>query len=148
MLCFDTGWAILLDLSIWERWLPFLALIVAIIAAKIAYSQVQVGREESRRAVANNIYQQYLTLCFEEPKFARGLVQPSVENNLEYSKYCWFVSTMLFAFEQIIETKVSDEKWNTAIKSQLLRHKDFLNKSSTVKEAQWDVRLLDIIKKL
>ncbi|ABM04391.1 hypothetical protein Ping_2679 [Psychromonas ingrahamii 37] len=138
----------LLDLSIWERWLPFVALIVAIFVVKIAYVQVHVGREEARRAAANNIYQQYLTLCFENSKFAKGLVQPSGTNNLDYSKYCWFVSMMLFSFEQIIEINVSEEKWHRAIKLQLLRHKDFLNKSSTVREEQWDDRLIGIINEL
>ncbi|MBK0030954.1 hypothetical protein IBT47_01540 [Erwinia sp. S43] len=152
--CFKTGWSILLDIQFWIKWLGILAnlatiaaVIVGIIAAWIAFRQIKSSAEESKRSTANQIYQQYLLLCFENPSFTNGLTKPSRKNE-KYSKYCWFISTMLFSFEQILEINSNDSQWIDTIESQLVRHAKHLKVSSTVRNGHWDERLNKIIKKV
>ncbi len=147
MTCFETGFSVLLDIQTWKNWLPIISLIIAVLAGCIALIQLHSGRNESRRATANNIYSQYLTLCFDNPKFAYGLSE--AEHDIEtYNKYRWFVSNMLFTFEQVLETQSKDEKWITTIQAQLKRHKKHLDKSSTVKDRVWNDELMELIEKV
>lgn len=71
--CFEVGISALFDASLWVKWLSILAnistvaaVIVAFIAAGIAYHQYKSSKEESRHATASGIYHQYLLLCIEK----------------------------------------------------------------------------------
>lgn len=83
-------------------------------------------------------------MCIDMPLFAYGLDKPN-SRTIEYGQYCWFVSSMLFTFEQILETNSPDQKWQDTIKSQLLIHKNFLSISSTVRKRNWNNNLQKII---
>ncbi len=83
-------------------------------------------------------------MCIDMPSFAYGLDKPK-NRTIEYGQYCWFVSSMLFTFEQILETNSLDQKWQNTIKSQLLIHKNFLSISSTVGKRNWNDKLQEII---
>lgn len=155
--CFETGWAALFNVDLWIKWGEifnnFAPSIIAAVALWVAYSQLNLGfaqlksnRIETRNATAHNLYHQYLTLCLEKPEFSNGMVHPGKDCD-DYRQYCWFVSTMLFTFEQIIETQSTDEKWIRTIESQLRIHKEFLAKSSTVKEKKWNDSLQLLIEK-
>ncbi|WP_417696621.1 hypothetical protein [Psychromonas sp.] len=148
MTCFETGFAILLNIETWKNWVPIISLFVAIGALSIAFWQVQVGRNTSASAQAHGIYQQYLAICIAHPELASGDYVPEGENDLEYAKYTWFFSSMLFAFEQVLEAKPNDEKWIEAIRSQLKKHKAHLSKSSTVRSKQWHKDLDKIIREI
>lgn len=152
--CFNMGWAVLLDGQIWIKWAGILsnvatviAACVAIVAAIIALLQYRSSIRESRRAAANQIYQQYLNVCFHYPNFSMGMLPPKTKSD-DYTKYCWFVSAMLFSFEEILDVCPTDEKWQLAIESQLRRHVEHLKKSSTVKQGQWSKPLQVIINKV
>lgn len=149
--CFEVGFSALFDASLWVKWLSILAnvatiaaVIVALAAARIAYHQYISAKEESRHATASNIYHQYLLLCIEKYQFAFGMTKPQVRNQLS-GEYCWFISSMLFAFEQILEAQVNDQKWKNTIKSQLELHKEFLRDSRTVRDQEWTQELQNLI---
>ncbi|MBQ4837708.1 hypothetical protein [Pseudoalteromonas luteoviolacea] len=148
MICFETGFAVLLNIETWKNWVPIISLFVAIGALGVAYWQVQVGRNTSASAQAHGIYQQYLTLCIAHPKFASGGYVPKNVNDDEYAKYTWFFSSMLFAFEQILEAKPNDEKWGETVKHQLEKHKVHLLKSRTAASNQWHESLEKIINEI
>lgn len=152
--CFKTGWSALFDVSLWIKWLSIAsniatvtAVIVAIIAATIAYKQLLSNVRESKSSTANNIYQQYLHLCMEHPNFSFGMEKPD-ERSEEYATYCWFVSSMLFSFEQVLEINEDDEKWVKTIESQLVRHASHLKSSTTVSEGYWNSNLEELINKV
>ncbi|MEN4636554.1 hypothetical protein ABEG70_15910 [Pantoea agglomerans] len=154
LMCFKTGWAILLDAQYWIKWsgiysnvATILAVIVAAIAAVIAFYQLHSSRIESRRSTANQIYQQYLAMCIEHPNFSLGMNKP-VRRSKEYTQYCWFVSSMLFSFEQILEVNSFDKKWISTIESQLSRHEKHLKSSSSVRNGQWEENLDLILKRV
>lgn len=114
---------------------------IATIAAYFAYKQLQLSRKQNTA----NLYKEYLELCFEHPKFARGMDKPIIENCSDYSQYCWFVSRMLFLFEQALLESASDPQWVDTIKSQLKMHKSHLKRSSSLKRGEWEKELDDII---
>ncbi|MPW28125.1 hypothetical protein F9L16_03825 [Agarivorans sp. B2Z047] len=117
---------------------------VALFALFFAYRQLASHKRESRSATAHNIYNQYLSLCINNPSFANGMDKPDKQCQI-YGQYCWFVSTILFTFEQLLETQSENEKWEKTIKSQLLIHNDLLIRSSTIKNNQWSDKLTIII---
>lgn len=154
MTCFKTGWASLLNGDLWIKWASIasnvatvIAVVVAIFAAVIAFRQLISSGKESRRSTANQIYQQYLAMCIEYPYFSRGLMKPH-RRKVEYTKYCWFVSSMLFSFEQILETDPDDKQWIITIESQLKMHSSHLKISRTANSEQWDKNLDGIIKRV
>jgi len=142
MQCFESGFAVLLDINMWERWTPF---IISTIAISIAYWQVKVGRKATLSAQANSIYQQYLSMCMANVELASGDYQSTSCNDPKYAQYTWFFSSMLFAFEQILEANPNDEQWKDTIRSQLKIHKTHLMLSSTANSGHWFAGLKEII---
>ncbi|MFM5446393.1 hypothetical protein ACET9C_02785 [Aeromonas veronii] len=150
--CFKMGLAALLDVSLWVEWLGILAnlatffgLFIAGVAAIYAIRQHKENIIESRRSVAYELYQNYLSLCFEHPEFARGFKRPTNPSDTKYEQYCWFISSALFAFEQILHTESQKETWSKTIKSQLSFHKEHLIRSSTIRNELWDDELQNLI---
>jgi len=148
MTCFETGYSVLLNIETWKNWVPIISLLVTIGVLGVAYWQVRVSRNTSASAQAHGIYQQYLALCIAHPTLASGDYIAEGENDTEYAKYTWFFSSMLFAFEQVLEAKPNDEKWVDTIKKQLENHKAHLVKSSTAASTHWNKNLEEIIKEL
>lgn len=148
LICFKTGLSALLDVELWVQWTDILSnlltVFIAGVALYIAYKQLMSNRTETRNATAHNLYHQYLKLCMDMPQYSYGMEKPNHEC-IEYGKYCWFISAMLFTFEQMLETMASDEKWQATIKSQLIIHKNFLSSSSTVREKKWNHKLQRLI---
>ncbi|QYJ75062.1 hypothetical protein [Shewanella sp. FJAT-52076] len=151
LMCFKIGWAALLDVELWLKWLDILskiatvvAVVVAIIAAFIAYKQITSNSQVSKSSTAISIYQQYLQLCIDNPQFSMGMQKPTNRTG-EYTKYCWFVSSMLYSFEQILEVYDNDDKWIKTIKSQLIRHSEHLKISSSVQDGHWNSKLESVI---
>ena len=151
--CYDIGFSALLDGALWIKWAGIFAniatcaaAIIAIIAAFIAYYQIKSSRQETRKSTAFNSYNQYLLLCINNPQYADGMEKPS-QRTEHYSKYRWFVSTMLFSFEQILDVQPQDEEWEKTIISQLKLHKEHLKSSRTVNEKEWSDELHILITK-
>lgn len=145
MTCFDTGFSVLLDIETWKNWVPIISLLVAICALGVAYWQVRVARLSAASAQAHSIYQNYLGLCIEYPELASGSYTAYGDSDMLYAKYTWFFSSMLFAFEQILEAKPKDQKWIATIRHQLTLHKTHLGKSSVAISDQWHESLRSII---
>lgn len=140
MTCFETGLAVLLDIEMWTKWTATFSAIatplIALVAVRIAFKQLNSNKKESQRASAYNIYQQYLTTCMEYPDLARG-EGTITKGHKNYGQYCWFISSMLFSFERVLDTQVRSDKWKKTIIKQLKRHRLFLVDSSSVKDRVW-----------
>lgn len=144
-----------MDIDTWVKWIGIASSIATVIIAwsalyvankqlKLGWKQLEANIAETRNTTAHNLYHQYLSMCIDKPEFAYGMEKPE-ERTIDYGKYCWFISSMLFTFEQILETNSLDKKWQSTIKSQLFRHRNFLSKSSTVRERNWNDKLQKII---
>ncbi len=141
MICLDTSVAQLLTYDFWNDRADIIMTIVAALALILTLKQLHSGRQESRRATAYSAYQEYLKICFESPKLAYGNREEIVVDGKTVREYPWFISQMLFTFEQILEADKSDGQWRISIKSQLERHAWYLKKSSTANRDEWSDEL-------
>ena len=148
MTCFKTGWAALLDVSLLVNWATIATPIVAAVAIGIALYQLKESRKESRRSSAYSIYTDYLQLCFDYQKYSGGFDITTQATQNEQYQYSWFVTKMLFAFEQILDVYSDDEEWIKTIKSQLKRHKWHLCRSGTIRRGEWSVILTSLVNDL
>lgn len=148
MTCFETGLAVLLDIEMWTKWTATFSAIatplIALLAVLIAIRQLKSNKNESQRANAHNIYQQYLSTCLEYPDLARGKGTITKED-IRYGQYCWFISSMLFSFERVLDTQAGSQKWEMTIRKQLIRHQLFLVDSGAVKDKVWANSLQKLI---
>lgn len=148
MICLDTNAANLLTFEFWNERADIIMAVVAVLALMLTLQQLRSGRQESRRATAYATYQEYLKNCADNPKFAYGNKNDIVSNGVTHEKYPWFISQMLFTFEQVLETSKSDKQWRTAIQSQLEKHAWYLEGSNTVKREEWSKDLMTLIKEV
>ncbi|AIW17248.1 hypothetical protein VITU102760_19810 [Vibrio tubiashii] len=148
MICLDTNAARLLTFDFWNDRADIVMMVIASIALVFSIKQLLSGRKESRRATAYATYHEYLKLCFDNSALAYGNQSEIIQNGQTTPEYPWFVSQMLFAFEQILETDKSDEQWQISIKSQLERHAWYLKKSKTANRSEWNEELKAIIKQV
>ncbi|MCL6272154.1 hypothetical protein M3P05_19725 [Sansalvadorimonas sp. 2012CJ34-2] len=148
MTCFETGLAALLKVELWVKWASIAAPLVTALAIFVAVRQINAAKIENKRAIAHAAYDRYLDLCFENTHFSCGYTTPSDTENDDNLKYRWFVSKMLFAFEQILDVYADDEEWINTIESQLSRHKSHLAHSSTVNGGEWSEQLKSLINKV
>ncbi|TOA24852.1 hypothetical protein [Vibrio parahaemolyticus] len=146
MICLDTNAANLLTFEFWNERADIIMAVVAVLALMLTLQQLRSGRQESRRATAYATYQEYLKNCADNPKFAYGNKNDIVSNGVTHEKYPWFVSQMLFTFEQVLETSKSDKQWRTAIQSQLEKHAWYLERSNTIKRNEWSDDLMTLIR--
>ncbi|WP_261858178.1 hypothetical protein [Photobacterium sanguinicancri] len=145
MICLDTNIAQLLTFDFWDKRADIFMMTIAGIALAFTVAQLRSGRRESRRATAYSAYQEYLKLCFENPDFAYGDQSTIKKNGKTNPKYPWFVSQMLFTFEQVLESDKSDNEWKTAIKSQLKMHKWYLKTSNSIERPEWRPELMAVL---
>lgn len=145
MTCFKTGWAALLDVSLWVSWANIGTCIVAIVAAGFAYNQWISSKNEARRATAYSAYSKFLELCQQSPDFAYANEDVIKANQKDYIQYRWFVAQMLFAFEQILDALPSDPEWKVTISNQLKKHAWHFKGSSSVKRKEWSKPLQMLI---
>jgi hypothetical protein len=105
-----------------------LAAIFAIVAAVIAYWQLDSSRELQLKTIAQDSFREYLKLAIDEPLFAVGMRTCSRDSckNPEQS-YEWFVSYFLHAAEQVYLEYPGDEGWKRALSSQVCFHREYLN---------------------
>ncbi|CND77765.1 hypothetical protein [Yersinia kristensenii] len=117
-------------------------------AVLVAVWQIYCSRYESRRASAFNMYSGYLSLAMEYPLLAFG--EENVINNDKKLKeiYPWFISNMLFTFEQILKISKNAPDWKSTIHSQLMQHSWYLAKSSTVQRREYEEELMSEIDKI
>lgn len=148
MMCFETGWAVLLSINTWKDWATLITPIIAIIAVIYAARQIYTSKLEARRATAYAVYNDYLKMCMENTDYACGILKEENKNSHCENEYKWFVARMLFSFEQIIDTckSKSDDGWKITIEKQLKRHVSHLKVSGSVTRNEWSKELTEIIK--
>jgi len=144
MICFDTSFAQILNLEFWNERSDLIMIAIATFALLFTGGQLVSGRKESRRSSAYSAYLAYLKLCFDNSKLAFGDEGIIRNKNGVDPKYPWFIAQMLFSFEQILEID-QNEEWNTAIKSQLNKHRWFLIISNSVKRGEWSYELNSLL---
>jgi hypothetical protein len=109
---------------------------VAAVALAIAAYQIKVSRSDARRGTAHQIYKDYLRMAMENPKFSsaayprdRPLLYEIEKNPLQYESYEYYVASLLFAAEGILES-CSDKEWTAALTDQMKYHALYLKKAN------------------
>jgi hypothetical protein len=123
--------------------------VIAALAICIAAYQIRVSIFEARRATAYQIYKDYLSIAMENPKFSsasypidRPRLYEFSQNELEYEKYEYFVSNLLFAAEGILEV-AADPAWRATLQDQLKYHALYLQ-SGDLPEAHFSKAVLKL----
>ncbi|ASM17945.1 TPA: hypothetical protein ACF2D8_002309 [Serratia marcescens] len=145
MICLDIDAAQFLTYKFWNERAAIITALIAATALIFTIKQLRANKRESRRATAYNAYQEYLKLCFENTNFSYGKESDIIEDGGIDKKYPWFISQMLFTFEQILENDTCDFEWEISIKSQLSRHSWYLRKSKSANSNEWSTKLKKII---
>jgi hypothetical protein len=105
-----------------------LAVVVAIVGARIALQQIHASREAAALSAWNN----YLRLCFENPAYAcadqarkvvpQGLGKLENNSSVEAEKYQWFLSIVLNSCEQVLLAMPNAEDWRSTLVDQVWYH--------------------------
>lgn len=148
MICFDNDIGYYLTFDFWNKRADIIVAIIASIALVFTIIQIMINRKEARRATAFAAYNEYLKLSFDFPDFSYGIQNKINANSSINLKYPWFVSRMLFCFEQILSVEKNNKEWLIALESQLSKHAWYLRKSKSVKRNEWSKELLNIIEKI
>jgi hypothetical protein len=111
---------------------------VAAIAAGASAVYAARGYRQGRRLALEErghaTYSAYLALAFENPQYStvndpKQLAGLKTRDRGEaFERYEWYVSRMLWAFEQILEisTKKAEPEWHESIRAQLRLHWPYL----------------------
>jgi hypothetical protein len=95
--------------------------------AALNYHQSRRLAEEQR---GYGTYADYLKLAFEHPAFSTVDTDADLDRLKKtpgsFETYEWYVSRMLWAFEQIFEIVGDDQAWRTSIEGQLQLHSPYL----------------------
>src|SRR4051812_23552184 len=87
------------------------ATILGVAGIIVAYRQLRAGQRGQREATAIGIWKDYLHLALDHPRFS--LPQPYMtgagRGTEDFTRYEWFVSSMLFACEQVLALEATDE---------------------------------------
>jgi hypothetical protein len=106
----------------------FIAFIAVVIAAVLAIRQLRSSEKSQKEATAKEIFKEYLLIAFEHPAFS--VMDSSVlkvkPDGLEFERYKWFVSYMLFACEEILDLFPNSKEWTETIERNLGYHKNYL----------------------
>ena len=113
--------------------LDSLAVVISSIAVLVAVYQTAVARRESRTTVAITLYKGYLDSAISNPKFALVSTDSSGESfkaiqadRDQYIRYDFYVSSLLFAAESILEIMKHDESWIATLRDQMSYHREYL----------------------
>jgi hypothetical protein len=104
------------------------ATVIALIGIVVAYRQFRADTIAQKHTAAITAWTEYLRLALAHPDFARP--QPWLTgagiSGPQFSQYRWFVATLLFACEQVLEAHPDDSAWREIVKAQLRHHHAFL----------------------
>ncbi|MEZ2600585.1 hypothetical protein [Kluyvera intermedia] len=148
MICFESDLAYYLTFDFWNKRTDIIVAIIAFAALLFTIIQIGINKREARRATAFAAYNEYLKLSFDFPQYSYGLKNKIIVNGSTDLQYPWFVSRMLFCFEQILVVEKDNEEWLIALESQLSKHSWYLIKSKSVKRNEWSRDLKKIINKV
>jgi len=111
-------------LQSWQSIAVICATTFAFIALLINALQLKRNTDFQKQVATKVTYREYLKLACEYPKFADG--RCSFSDELEQSRYEWFVSFFLLAAEEVLQYASYDLDWVEAIKEELNRHAAYL----------------------
>ena len=107
-----------------------LAVLVAIVGARVALDHISTSRE----AAALNAWNDYLRLCFENPSYAcadqartvipDGLERLKDNSSVQAEKYQWFLSIVLNSCEQVLLAMPNVREWRGTLIDQIWYHAD------------------------
>ena len=105
------------------------ATFLGLIGVVVAYRQFRAGALAEKRTTAITAWTEYLKLALAHPDLARPLPWLTGQGigSPQFSQYRWFVATMLFACEQVLDAHAGDESWEDIVRAQLRNHHGFLN---------------------
>jgi len=113
----------------------------------VANDQLREAKKDNVRSFSHNAYSKYLKLTLEYPNFAHPEQELIKHDSTMHSQYRWFISNMLFYFEEILMINDKDKDWNKAISRQIKIHMWQISGSS-YKQQGWSPELLKIINSL
>ncbi|KKY84360.1 hypothetical protein OA46_15080 [Enterobacter cloacae] len=148
MICFINDISYYLTFDFWNKRADIIVAVVAVIALLFTIFQIIINKREARRATALTAYNEYLKLSFDFPEYSYGDEQHISNNGSTFDKYPWFISRMLFCFEQILSVERNNNEWKIALESQLSKHSWFLKKSKSVRRKEWSKDLQKMINKV
>jgi hypothetical protein len=99
----------------------------AAMAALTFWQNVRRTRKDGireREIRARETWMKYFELAFEHPNYSLG--RYNAHDELDFERYEWFVSMMLFSAEEVLILTTRDENWNAAISDQITYHKEYL----------------------
>jgi hypothetical protein len=97
--------------------------VVAAVAFCWSIWEKHLDHKMEREKRADECWQAYLSLGFENPKFAAGRVENLDQWSEERERYEWFVGKMLYACESVLSYAENDRDWQDAIKINVAIHK-------------------------
>ena len=109
---------------LWLTYLPAVSAAVAAIAFAFSVFKNRQDLYRSREVSARGAWDKYLEMAFENPKLA--LADLDKFTPLEFEKYEWFVSRMLYAAEEVLALTNDDRNWNGVIETQIGFHSPYL----------------------
>lgn len=131
--------------------LDSLAVVISSIAILVALYQASVTRHESRTTIATTLYKGYLDWAMAHPEFAlvstdsTGIrFQKIRSNEMEYVRYDFYVSNLLFAAESILEIMHNDVNWIATLRDQLSYHTEYLQQDE-FDRAHYSAKLQQLI---
>ena len=113
-----------LEAPLWLTYLPAVSAAVAAIAFAFSVFKNRQDLYRSREVNARGAWDKYLEMAFENPKLALAEIEKF--SSLEYEKYEWFVSRMLYAGEEVLALTNDDRNWKGVIETQIGFHSAYL----------------------
>ncbi|PKG40198.1 hypothetical protein [Psychromonas sp. Urea-02u-13] len=111
----------------------------------VANNQLREVKKDNVRSFSHTAYSQYLKLTLEYPHFAHPDPELIKSDSAMHSHYRWFISNMLFYFEEVIMINDGDKDWSKAISRQIRIHMWQIGSYSSYKQQGWSQELLKII---
>lgn len=136
--------------NIWANFSGLATVDIAILTALIVAfgsSQLNETKKNNVRSFSHNAYSKYLKLTLEYPHFANPEPELIKSDMAMHSHYRWFISNMLFYFEEVLMINDKDKDWDKAIRRQVKIHMWQIG-FSNYKEQGWSSDLLKIIDSL
>lgn len=120
---------------------------IALVGAFMAMYQSSKNAKSQALANAKSLYRDFLDLSFQHPYFAYADLA-KVEKEKQFEKYKLFMWHLLYACEEILAC-TNDNDWRDTVRTQLLRHKDFLKSTrSEVKINLYSDELAKLIREI
>jgi len=113
-----------LTLQNWQSIAAIIAAVFALFALILNAIQLKRNTDFAKQAATKTTYREYLKLACEYPHFGDG--NRRFDDEMEQSRYEWFVSFFLLAAEEVLQYASKDFQWIEAVKEEIGRHTEYL----------------------